>query len=71
MRHELLQEALNTYLEQPTQETFELSGDTLRWSLADLSCPLINEHPDLHRIQQGPAAEDLEADKASQSSNGL
>jgi hypothetical protein len=71
VRHELLQEALNTYLEQPTQETFELSRDDLSWSLAALSCPLINEHPDLHRVQRGPAAEDLEADKASQSSDGL
>lgn len=70
LRHELFQEALNTYLEQPTQETLELSMHTLRWSLADLSCPISGEHPGFHRIQKGPAAEHLREDKAPESPDG-
>lgn len=72
MRHELFLEALKTYGEQPTQETLESCADDLRWSLAALSCPLKFEHPEIHQVELGPAAEpveQLEDDKASQSSN--
>ncbi|KAG8157707.1 hypothetical protein KVR01_012369 [Diaporthe batatas] len=68
LQHELLQEALDTYLEDPTQETFAMSADTLRWSLAALPCPLRAHHPDFHHVQQGPAAEGSK-DKALQSSS--
>lgn len=57
LHHELLQEAVETYLEHPTQETFEVSKETLRWSLAALSCPLRNQHPELHHIERRPVAE--------------
>lgn len=70
LHHELLQEALDTYLENPSRETFAMSEDTLRWSLAALPCPLRNHHPDVHHVQQGPAAESL-GDKALQSSGDL
>lgn len=69
MRHELFLEALSTYSQNPTQETLELSANALRWSLAALSCPLSFEHPEIHRVQCGPAFEHLkENDTASQSS---
>jgi hypothetical protein len=71
LRHELLQEALDTYLEHPTQETFDLCRDSLRCSLAALPCPLVNQHPHVHRIQQGPAAEDVETNKTLQISSHL
>lgn len=70
MRHKLFEEALDTYLDQPSQETFHLSADTLRWSLAALFCPLSREHPEFHDVQCGPAAELLDDDKASESSDG-
>lgn len=70
LRHELFQEALNNYLEQPTQETLELSMHTLRWSLADLSCPISSEHPGFHRNQKGPAAEQPREDLAPESPSG-
>ncbi|POS69104.1 hypothetical protein DHEL01_v212501 [Diaporthe helianthi] len=69
LHHDLFQEALHTYLEHPTHETFELSRETLRWSLAALSCPLSSQHPE-HHNEQGPAAKNL-GGKDSQSSNGL
>lgn len=72
MRHELFLEALKTYTELPTQETLDSSADDLRWSLAALFCPLKFEHPEIHQVERGPAAEpveQLEDDKASQSSD--
>lgn len=70
LRHELFQEALNTYLEQPTQETLWLSMHTLQSSLADLSCPISSEHPGFHRVQKGPAAEYPQEDNAPESPDG-
>lgn len=71
MRHELFQEALNTYEGQPMQETFQSSVNILRWSLAALSCPLGGEHPKFHYFQCGPASEPLEDKKDSESSKSV
>lgn len=65
MRHDLFLEALMTYVEQPTPETFESSASALRWSLAALPCPLSFEHPEIHHVEFGPAFEHLEDEKAS------
>lgn len=69
LRHELFLEALSTYSEQPNTEGLGLSADALGWSLAALSCPLSFEHPEIHRVEYGPAVEHLEDDKVSQTSN--
>lgn len=69
LRHELFLEALSTYNEQPTPETLKLSANELGWSLAALSCPLSFEHPEIHRVECGPAVEHVEDDQASQSSH--
>lgn len=68
LRHDLFLEALSTYSEQPNTEGLGLSMDALGWSLAALSCPLSFEHPEIHRVEYGPAVEHLEDDKASQPS---
>ncbi|KAJ0116890.1 hypothetical protein J7T55_010041 [Diaporthe amygdali] len=68
LRHELFLEALNTYNEQPSQESFKLCADTLRWSLAALFCPIRRDHPAYHNYQLGTAAENLDDDIASEES---
>lgn len=69
LRHELFLEAMSSYNEQPNPEMLELCSNELGWSLAALSCPLSFEHPEIHRIEFGPAVEHLQDDKASQDDN--